>query len=412
MPADPPPERIGKYRITGTLGQGGMGVVYRAEQTDPVRTVALKVIKPGMDSRRVIARFKAEMQAMALMDHPCVAKIFDSGLTEDERPYFVMEYVPGLPITKHCEQHDLDLDQRLQLFMQVCDAVQHGHQKGIIHRDIKPGNVLVVVDGDSSLPKVIDFGVAKALHHALTVDSLINDDGQLIGTPEYMSPEQAAMKDVDTRSDIYSLGVMLYELLTGVLPFDRKSLHAAAFAEILRIVREVDPPKPSTRVSSLGAMEHPVDLLSSDLDDGDVRTSDRRPLARRLRGDLDWITMKALEKDPAHRYLSASELAADIKRHLTAEPIEAAAPGVAYRMRKFVRRNKTLVAATTTIAFALLIGTGVSTWQAIRASNLSASNALARLDAERRLRIETAFRLTAQAQSVLDELPVQSLLDP
>ncbi len=407
---DPPPERIGKYRITGVLGEGGMGVVYRAEQTDPVRTVALKVIKPGMDSHRVIARFKAEMQAMALMNHPCVAKIFDSGLTEDERPYFVMEYVPGLPITKHCKQHDLDLEQRLELFMQVCDAVQHAHQKGIIHRDIKPGNVLVVVDGDSTLPKVIDFGVAKALHQALTVDSRISYEEQIIGTPEYMSPEQAALKDVDTRSDIYSLGVMLYELLTGVLPFDRESLHAATFGEILRIVREVDPPKPSTRVSSLGASEHPGDRPSSDLDESDVRSSDTRSLARRLRGDLDRITMKALEKDRSRRYKSASDFAAYIQKHLNGEAHDLGPPSAAYRISKFVQRNKTLVAATTTIAFALLLGTGVSTWQAIRASNLSARNAQFALDAVRQLRIETASRLAAQSQSLKEELPVQSLL--
>ena len=249
------PERIGRYRILETLGVGGFGVVYHAEQTQPVkRRVALKVIKPGMDSRAVIARFEAERQALAMMDHPHVARVFDAGTTDEGRPFFVMEHVHGVPITEHCDVHRLDLKKRLELFILVCEAIQHAHQKGLIHRDIKPSNVLIEFQDGHAIPKVIDFGVAKAISQPLTEKTLFTEQGQLIGTPEYMSPEQAAMtaQDIDTRSDIYSLGILLYELLTGTVPFDRKTLRSAGFSEIQRIIRDVEPPRPSTRLSTLG----------------------------------------------------------------------------------------------------------------------------------------------------------------
>ncbi|MHC4093823.1 MAG: serine/threonine protein kinase, partial [Planctomycetota bacterium] len=250
-----PGHRIDKYLIRETLGEGGVAVVYLAEQGKPVRRrVALKIVKPGMDSRQVIARFEAERQALAMMDHVCVAKVFDAGSTEAGRPYFVMEHVPGISITEHCDRQRLNTEDRLKLFMQVCQAVQHAHQKGIIHRDLKPGNVLVLIKDGQAVPKVIDFGVAKALHQRLTERTIFTEQGQLIGTPAYMSPEQAELtaQDIDTRSDIYALGVLLYELLTGALPFDPKTLRQAAFGEIQRIIREQEPPKPSTRLSSLG----------------------------------------------------------------------------------------------------------------------------------------------------------------
>jgi len=347
---EPAVAQIGPYKIHEEIGEGGFGIVYLAEQEAPVRRkVALKVIKLGMDTREVIARFEAERQALALMDHPNIARVLDAGATDAGRPYFVMELVRGVTLTDYCRDNRLSVRQRIELLLPVCHAVQHAHQKGIIHRDLKPNNVLVTLHEDHPLPKVIDFGIAKATSQRLTEKTLYTEFRQFLGTPEYMSPDQADISglDVDTRTDIYSLGVMLYELLTGTTPFDPQTLRAAGYDEIKRTIREVDPPKPSLRIAALLAADH--DLARR-------YRADPGTLKRLIRGDLDWIVMKALEKDRTRRYQSVSEFAADLERHLRHEPVLAGPPGLHYRLSKFARRNQTAVLASGIVATALLAG--------------------------------------------------------
>ena len=351
----------GKYKLLEDLGEGGMGIVFMAEQTEPLRRrVALKIIKLGMDTKQVVARFEAERQALAVMDHPNIAKVYDGGTTETGRPYFVMELIRGLPSTEYCDKQKLPTRERLKLFIQLCQAVQYAHQKGLIHRDLKPSNVLVTVQDGNPVPKIIDFGIAKATDHRLTQRTLFTEQGQLIGTPEYMSPEQAEMSglDVDTRTDIYSLGVMLYELLAGVLPFDPKSLREAGFGEIQRFIRETDPQKASTRFSGLGDTQTSI---------AENRKTDSNTLQRQLKGDLDWITLKAMAKDRTQRYASASELATDIERHLKYEPILASPPSTIYRLRKYIMRHKMGVIAAALVIIAVLIGITGTTIGLIRA---------------------------------------------
>jgi serine/threonine protein kinase len=353
---------IGPYKLMEQIGEGGMGLVFVAEQVQPVRRkVALKVIKPGMDTRDVIARFEQERQALALMDHPNIAKVLDAGATDTGRPYFVMELVRGVPITEYCDTNQLTPKERLGLFVSVCHAVQHAHQKGVVHRDLKPSNVLVTLHDGTPVVKVIDFGVAKAVGQHLTEKTIYTRFAQMIGTPLYMSPEQAEMSglDIDTRSDVYSLGVLLYELLTGTTPFDRQRILKAAFDEVRRIIREEDPPKPSTRLSTLGATLPAVSAK---------RRTEPRKLSALVKGDLDWIVMKALEKDRTRRYETANGLARDVQRYLADEPVEACPPSASYRLRKFARRYKTLLATAAAFLALLAVGTAVSTWQAVRAT--------------------------------------------
>jgi serine/threonine protein kinase/thioredoxin-like negative regulator of GroEL len=344
-----PGTSIGRYKLLEQIGEGGFAVVFMAEQSDPVRRkVALKIIKAGMDTKQVVARFEAERQALALMDHPSIAKVFDAGATEAGRPYFVMELVRGVPITPYCDEQNLSIDDRLRLFAQVCQAVQHAHQKGVIHRDLKPSNILVNTQDDRPLAKVIDFGIAKATQTPLTDKTLFTDFRQLIGTPAYMSPEQAeGSLDIDTRSDVYSLGVLLYELLAGAPPFDPKELRSKSFAEMQRIIREVEPPTPSSRISTLIGTQTTVAVH---------RAVDARKLAATLRGDLDWIVMRCLEKDRGRRYATALALEADIQRYLSEQPVEAREPTRLYRLKKFIRRNTLAVISAVAVIAALTIG--------------------------------------------------------
>ncbi|HEV2949786.1 MAG TPA: tetratricopeptide repeat protein [Gemmataceae bacterium] len=353
---------IGPYKLLEQIGEGGFGVVFMAEQQHPIRRkVALKVLKPGMDTRQVVARFEAERQALALMDHPNIARVIDGGETGSARPYFVMELVKGIPITEYCDQNQLTPRERLELFIHVCQAVQHAHQKGIIHRDLKPTNMMVTLHDDKPVVKVIDFGIAKAMGQQLTDKTLFTNFAQLIGTPLYMSPEQAALSglDIDTRSDIYCLGVLLYELLAGTTPFDKDRFKEAAYDEIRRIIREEEPPKPSMRISTLGQA---ATTLSTQ------RKSDPKRLSQLFRGELDWIVMKCLEKDRNRRYETANSLASDIQRYLHDEPVQACPPSRWYRWRKFARRYRAALATAAVVLLVMVAGVVSSTWQATRAS--------------------------------------------
>src|SRR5580658_10312514 len=354
---------IGRYKVLEKLGEGGFGVVYVALQEEPVRRrVALKVIKLGMDTKEVIARFEQERQALALMDHPNIASVLDAGATASGRPYFVMEWVKGERITDYCDKNNLTMRERLDLFVQICHAIQHAHQKGIIHRDIKPTNILVTMHDGVLIPKVIDFGIAKATEQRLTDKTIYTALEQVIGTPAYMSPEQAEMSgvDIDTRSDIYSLGVLLYELLTGKTPFDAKELMARGIEEMRRAIREQEPRRPSTRLTTM--------------DKGELTTTARRrqtdapKLVHLVRGDLDLIVMKCLQKDRTLRYETANGLALDLQRHMNHEPVLARAPSNLYRFQKMVWRNKLAFAAAAAVVLSLLLGVVLFAWQAKRAT--------------------------------------------
>ncbi len=384
---------IGHYKIRERLGEGGCGVVYVAEQIEPVRRlVALKVIKLGMDTKAVVARFEAERQALAMMDHPNIAKVHDAGTTETGRPYFVMELVRGTRVTDYCDQNHLSTRDRLDLFIKVCHAIQHAHQKGIVHRDIKPSNILVTLHDGVPVPKVIDFGIAKATGGRLTDATIYTQLHQFIGTPAYMSPEQAEMSglDVDTRSDIYSLGVLLYELLTGCTPFDAQTLMAAGVDAMRRTIREQEPKRPSTRLARLG-LDHLTTAAQR-------RSVDTTRLLRQLAGDLDWIVMKCLEKDRTRRYATANGLATDLQRHLIHEPVTARAPSAAYKFQKAWQRNKIAFTAAAAVALALLAGAAISTWQAIRATNAQGAEVKQRLAAEKAEALASAQQKKAELE--------------
>jgi len=364
-PPEPEIKQIGPYRLVAQIGEGGMGLVYKAEQLEPIkRIVALKMVKRGLDTEEFIARFESERQALAMMDHPCIARVIDAGATEQGRPYFVMEYVDGIPLNEYCDNNKLSVRERLELFILVCEGVQHAHQKAIIHRDLKPSNVMVTVIDGNPLPKIIDFGVAKAMDSTMFDNTMTTSVGQLVGTPEYMSPEQADLDGggIDTRTDVYALGVVLYELLVGQLPFTSAELKKMGFHEVLRTIKEVEPPKPSTRWSTISlATEPEVAALWEN------RRTNANALRRKLKGDLDWITMKALEKERERRYETANALAQDVKRHLRDLPVVAGPPSTTYRMQKFVRRNRTGVIAAGFVFVAVIAGIFGTTAGMIRA---------------------------------------------
>ncbi len=397
-----PGAKIGRYKLLQQIGEGGCGTVFMAEQEEPVRRrVALKVIKLGMDTKSVIARFQAERQALAMMDHPNIARVLDAGATDSGRPFFVMELVRGIPITRYCDENKLDTRQRLDLFIRVCHAIQHAHQKGIIHRDIKPSNILVTLHDGVPVPKVIDFGIAKATEGRLTNQTLFTAFEQFIGTPAYMSPEQAEMSglDIDTRSDIYALGVLLYELLTGKTPFDAKDLAQSGIDVMRKTIREKEPVRPSTRLSTM--------LGEALTTTAAAHGSDAVKLLKLIRGDLDWIVMKCLEKDRTRRYETANGLAADLKRHLNNEPVVARPPSAAYKFQKAFRRNKLVFAAAGAVAGALLLGVVISAWQAVRATQASKAEARQRLVAEGAQAEALAKQREAEAQRIRAETEQQ-----
>jgi WD40 repeat protein/tRNA A-37 threonylcarbamoyl transferase component Bud32 len=387
---DGPGTTIGRYQLLELIGEGGMGLVYLAEQKEPVkRRVAFKIIKPGMDSKQVIARFEAERQALAVLDHPNIAHVFDAGCTETGRPYFVMEHVKGMSITRYCDENKLTIEQRLRLFEQVCEAVHHAHQKGIIHRDLKPSNILVSVHGDKPVPKIIDFGIAKAITSPLTDKTFVTFQGQLLGTPEYMSPEQVdlATQDIDTRSDIYSLGIVLYELLAGVLPFEEESFARAGLAEIQQTIREQEPTSPSIRLTNLG--EQAKTIAAS-------RSTQVVPLARRLHRELEWIPLKAMRKDRCRRYRSATEMADDIRNYLTGRPLIAGPETAIYRVQKFVRKHAGSVATVALVAVAIILGLAVSTAMYFKAEDSRRKEVVARGEAEQATKEQAAARAEAE----------------
>ena len=397
---------FGPYRLLHIIGEGGMGEVWLAEQTAPIRRqVALKVIKAGMDTVQVVARFEAERQALALMDHPAIATVYDGGTTPEGRPYFVMEHVKGEPITTYCDRHKLAMKDRLELFAQVCDGVQHAHQKGVIHRDLKPSNVLVAVQDDRPVPKIIDFGVAKATARQLTDRTLYTELGAMIGTLEYMSPEQAEMGglDIDTRTDVYALGVILYELLSGTLPFESKELRQAGFAEIQRTIREKEPPRPSTRITRLGGASTAA---------ATNRNMEPRRLASVLRGDLDWVTMRALEKDRTRRYQTVNALAAEVRRYLNHEPVVAGPPGAVYRAKKFVRRHRFGVAAAATLVV-LLAAFAVT--MALQARRIALERDRANREAETARQVSSflvgLFEVAKPSEAAANSVTAREILD-
>ncbi len=394
-----PGEQIGRYKLLQQIGEGGFGVVYMAEQEKPVRRkVALKVIKAGMDTKEVVARFEAERQALALMEHPNIAKVLDGGSTDSGRPYFVMELVKGVPMTQFCDENKLDTSKRLQLFHSVCKAIQHAHHKGIIHRDIKPSNVMVTLHDGEPIVKVIDFGVAKAISQQLTDKTMFTAYGQMIGTPQYMSPEQAEMSglDIDTRSDVYSLGVLLYELLAGSTPIEPERLRETAYAEMQRMIREEEPPRPSVRLSTQGEQSARI---------ATARNSEAKKLGDLLRGELDWIVMKALEKNRDRRYETANGLANDVQRYLQGEAVTACPPSLRYRFKKFASKHRGILVSTGSVLLVLLVATVLSTLFGIRANNAEriANQNLDDLRVEQKKNIEANNRLVAaRGQESLD----------